>query len=810
MERRVNIHTMKNIKYTPFNPKLAEFPKPTINPTGIADSLNEAERLSDNSQPSTALDILENRIKDIPAEDLYAYVKYFQGLCYKKMSYLEKATENLARAVTALEESLAAYKSQTRTWECAVVQNDLGAVCALLAEYSDKENNNTKAIQAYESARTILEEELKAWNPKELQQQYWFFIQMLSSICNALADFRETENNLRQTVLLCQNPENRFLKEKYPSLYAGVQYNLGHALHTLSQFQTPEENRRGALEAFREALTIYNLKEFPFEYAYTQNNIANLYIDFAQSANQEMFLNQAIIACKEVLSTLTSGAGYSLAYALILHNLGSACKLYSNTRNRWEYLEKARQYFEAVLEVDNLPVTSELIASTYLNLGIIHNLIAAHQDALLNLSQAATFFKKALQIYNVHEYPVKYAVVQNNLGDTLRSLARVDQEPINLSKAEEAYLESLSIFKMDAFPKDYIQLHCKLGAVFCDLAKRAYQKELIEKALAAYEMALKAVSETNSDDYRAAVTGIAEAYIIMGEAEHNPEIINKALQSYENILTNLNPGQLPEEYSSTVIEIGSAYRLLAKMQNKEINLSCAIKLYQNAIKILEAGQFGKVKAVILEQLGFTLMEMGEPNPKGNYWNLAMKAFIEALQFFRFEKFPQKYSVINNALGKCYQRMASIGETTANLQRAYKGFENALKYYTLENFPQEYATNMRLIGVVYRSMAESLKDVDIKTANECNEYKVDRLSNASGAFKGALKVFTLENYPADYAEVQFNLGEVYSVMATVQNANEYRAKAIEAFEEALKVFTPEANPAFHKKVKIHLERERSLQ
>jgi tetratricopeptide (TPR) repeat protein len=73
-----------------------------------------------------------------------------------------------------------------------------------------------------------------------------------------------------------------------------------------------------------------------------------------------------------------------------------------------------------------------------------------------------------------------------------------------------------------------------------------------------------------------------------------------------------------------------------------------------------------------------------------------------------------------------------------------------------------------------------------------------------AFKEALKVYTLDGYPFDYAATQNNLGNAYSTLADVQDKEGNATKAVRAFEEALKVYTLGKYPSQFRAVTSNME------
>lgn len=74
-----------------------------------------------------------------------------------------------------------------------------------------------------------------------------------------------------------------------------------------------------------------------------------------------------------------------------------------------------------------------------------------------------------------------------------------------------------------------------------------------------------------------------------------------------------------------------------------------------------------------------------------------------------------------------------------------------------------------------------------------------------AYEEALKVYTLDRFPKDYAMTQNNLGNAYQTLAEVEDKAENCKKSISAFEEALNIFTEDEFPEPHKGIMRNLER-----
>jgi tetratricopeptide (TPR) repeat protein len=78
-----------------------------------------------------------------------------------------------------------------------------------------------------------------------------------------------------------------------------------------------------AIDEYKSILKIVSSKEFPDEYAMTQNNLGNAYGRLAGVKNKEANLEKAINAFQEALKIKTV-EGYPIEYATTQNNLGNA------------------------------------------------------------------------------------------------------------------------------------------------------------------------------------------------------------------------------------------------------------------------------------------------------------------------------------------------------------------------------------------------------------------------------------------------------------------------------------------------------
>lgn len=113
------------------------------------------------------------------------------------------------------------------------------------------------------------------------------------------------------------------------------------------------------------------------------------------------------------------------------------------------------------------------------------------------------------------------------------------------------------------------------------------------------------------------------------------------------------------------------------------------------------------------------------------------------------------------------------ELRANLHLAIPAYEAALRYFTPDVSPMDYAATHNNLGAVYTHLSTYIQ-----------EDRVSHLKRAIAAFDAVLVYWTPEEAPLDHARAQHNLGEAYHRLAEAEDRIGNLELAISAFKAAL--------------------------
>ena len=157
---------------------------------------------------------------------------------------------------------------------------------------------------------------------------------------------------------------------------------------------------------------------------------------------------------------------------------------------------------------------------------------------------------------------------------------------------------------------------------------------------------------------------------------------------------------------------------------------------------------------------------------------AMLAFEHALKVLNGHCAAEEIAELEMNLGLSKQTLAAHGISRVNDSIAH--YHRALRTFTRESYPAEYATLHNNLATAYLAMPASDPSGRLREAL------------AVQSFEAALQIVTLKDHPSEYAMLQNNLGNALQ-NSTSGHPIQNRLRAVEAYEEALKVRSASNQP-----------------
>lgn len=167
-----------------------------------------------------------------------------------------------------------------------------------------------------------------------------------------------------------------------------------------------------------------------------------------------------------------------------------------------------------------------------------------------------------------------------------------------------------------------------------------------------------------------------------------------------------------------------------------------------------------------------------PHDGTEFVKRARRLFESALAGFRKGGSAQEIAEAEMNLGLAVQTLA--GDGRARIADAIGAYLRALRTFTREAYPTEFAILHNNLAAAYLSLPLTEPSGKMREAL------------AVQSFEEALKVVTLVDQPVEYAMLQNNLGNALQY-ASSSHGVENNLRAVTAYDEALKVRTPTDTP-----------------
>lgn len=157
---------------------------------------------------------------------------------------------------------------------------------------------------------------------------------------------------------------------------------------------------------------------------------------------------------------------------------------------------------------------------------------------------------------------------------------------------------------------------------------------------------------------------------------------------------------------------------------------------------------------------------------------AKAAYVEALPILQQLASKEELAEAQMNFGLVLQSLVPFN--LAQIADSIKAYQEALRVFTAEKYPEEYAILHNNIAIAYLSISVGMEQKQL-----CEGLAVQ-------TFESALKQITLIENPREYAMLQNNLGNALQYLQS-NHPIENNLRAIAAYEEALKVRNAQDTP-----------------
>jgi tetratricopeptide (TPR) repeat protein len=421
-------------------------------------------------------------------------------------------------------------------------------------------------------------------------------------------------------------------------------------------------------------------------------------------------------------------------------------------------LSTAIEHFQFALQVYTEADFPADWATTQHNLGAAYALLPT-ENRSENLRKAIECYKNALRVRTEGELPVEWATTQSFLGNAYRNLLTGNRSE-NLRKAIECYKNALRVRTEADFPYEWAKTQSDLANAYRNLPT-GNRGESLRKAIECYKNALRVRTEGELPvEWATTQNNLGLAYALL-PTENRGESLRKAIECYKNALRVRTEGELPVEWATTQNNLGLAYTSLPTGNRRE-HLRQAMECYKNALRVFTETDFPVEWAVAQNNLGLAHALLPTESRRKNL-HRAMECYKNALRVFTETDFPVEWAVTQNNLGLAYA-MLPTGNRCENLHQAFERRKNGLQVFSETDLDVELVVTQHNLGVAYALLPIGDWVAKVTRSNLGNANRdlptedwTENTAKAIEYYTNALRVFTEDDFPAEWANIQRNLG-----------------------------------------------------
>jgi tetratricopeptide (TPR) repeat protein len=341
-------------------------------------------------------------------------------------------------------------------------EHSLGSALLMLGQQESGTDSFRGAITAYEAA---LQERTRARAPLD-------WAQTQNGLASALEYLGEREpgaagiNDLQQSLIATHHSLEIRTRARFPDEWATLQNNLALTLTALGERETSAEaatqSLRDAVTALQHALEVRTRSHAPFDWADTQNNLADAYDALGVRLGSADTLRLGAAAAQAALEEWKHDKT-PLYWAFAQNNLGKALRDLGELTANPATIEQASQAFTAALSVFTPDTDPDDWADTKFALGDMLRQSADRLHGAESLRAAIDALTDALTQRDRKTAPDAWTATQQSLGLALAALGQANHDAAMQADSRTHLAEAIDGFRVSGDTAAAARLQVLLG-----------------------------------------------------------------------------------------------------------------------------------------------------------------------------------------------------------------------------------------------------------------------------------------------------------------------------------------------------------
>lgn len=506
--------------------------------------------------------------------------------------------ESLKKAIALYESIIEIYRKDNFREKYAEVQNKIGVAYYRLLEIYNTVEYRNKALNSLNEASRLYTID---------SQKYG---EVISNIGLVLKRTAKTNRKDLEESIKCFETCDKIFKNNDNYLYGKNLKDLGEAYRKLFEIDSKEIYAEKAIFYGNRASIVFNINEYPFDFADCQDN------------------------------------------------LGIAYRKLSDLKERKTNLEKAISHY---LQAKNLLIDKRPVdyASTCNNLGIIYSRLAQICNSEENSSKAIELYNEAINILTKKKYPIQYARFKHNLGLIYRRLAKIKEYEKNLNESINNFNYALEIRTENEFKFSYANTQRELSFAYIKLSKiKNKLTNLKEAEIRLNESKIIVDDGEHKVDLSECLSFFGYLYYEFWKINNKKYYIKQGI-NYVNESINIRKDEVNQyQYAMNQLQLGRMDRELSSIEDPIVNLERSNEALNNAMQIFsnEECQYYISKTNFYKGVTFYQMAENHLENKGDLLNKSLDHYSMALKTIRNGEYPLFCAKVKFHMANSYAKL----------------------------------------------------------------------------------------------------------------------------------------------------------
>ena len=285
---------------------------------------------------------------------------------------------------------------------------------------------------------------------------------------------------------------------------------------------------------------------------------------------------------------------------------------------------------------------------------------------------------------------------------------------------------------------------------------------------------------TRRGDYRYRT---ADLLVRLGEETWHRERFEEAIKICDELVQAEHArDRVSIKWAETQTLLGNAYRALTKLDHRRSLFDSAISAYRAALTEWTNEAYPNQWAKVQFELAQARFDFGQGEKDIAYLRDAKRGFEKLDDFWTSETAPITWAEVKNQLGWVAIRWSERHGGTHRLKQTLENLEDVFRATSIP--PSTFARSHNTKGATNSILAE---------LSLSNTWQAKTYSNeAKDALMSASRIWTKETDPSNWASVQNNLGNVFSLLAHIETSRRsaHLEDAVDAYRTSLDAYSKE--------------------